>query len=299
MIGATAARAELDLNQRDFELAVQLGEVRAVTAAATPGTPDRLMVPRAELDRLTAEPGFPDAFHARLRLVGTVTGADLLGISRDRFTRLARAGCFRPARWYLNRYRALVWLYPVAEVTAFADENPGRLTGRLPEEVRERLDDGLDLRARGWRARRVGQLVERAPDAWHEAAVWVALLGPDQAADLLTDRHDRARLTEFRPSLLTDRPVSRTDEEPSPGVPLTADDPEEIAAARSALAAALRRAERAEPAPAPPRRCGTVTRRGQRWPWPRGSLPLCGPRDTRRGPRRTGERTDPPAVRPT
>jgi hypothetical protein len=193
-----------------------------------------------------------------------VTGSESLGITRDRFLKLARAGCFRPARWYVNQYRAVVWLYPGEEVAAFADEHPEWLTGRLPEEVRARLAEGLDLRAPGWRLRRAAQLASHAPDAWHEAAVWLALLGPEQAADLVADDAERLRLVVPRPTLLPDRP-----EDPRPpaldgppAVALTAQDPQEIAYARRSLSAALARARAAN-------RCSrTVTQAGQRPKWP-------------------------------
>ncbi len=296
LVAATLARAELGLDHWDFELAVRLGQVRAVTvpapASGGSGPPGRRMVARAELDRLKAEPGFPEGLRARLRLVGAVTGAELLGISRDRFVRLSKADCFRPARWYVNRYHAVVWLYLADEVTDFAAEHPDWMTGRLPEEVRERLDDGLDLRGRGWRARTVGQLVARAPDAWHEAAVWLALLGPDEAADLLPADPERSRLLEARPSLLSGRPVGRAAAEPA-DVPLTADDPEEITFARRSLTAALERAARGQEPP-DGSCCRTVTSRAQRWPWPRRSLPPSGPHVTRRGPRQGGVHRPPP-----
>ncbi|MDI5966268.1 DUF6397 family protein [Streptantibioticus silvisoli] len=250
LLPLSEARAELGLECEEFDLAVRTGEVWTV---AVPGGPDasppRVMALRAALARLTAETGYPTTLRQRLRLVGAVTGAEALSITRDRFVRLARAGCFRPARWYVNRYRAVVWLYPVDEVTAFADEHPGWLTGVLPEEVRTALADGLDLRACGWRLRTAGLLAARAPDAWHEAAVWLALLGPEQAEDLLPGAPMGRRLADACPALLPFRTGAWTDGA-VPAVHLTADDPAEIAHARLCLASALARTRHLPPPPA-------------------------------------------------
>ncbi|WP_435852336.1 DUF6397 family protein [Streptomyces sparsogenes] len=118
---ARAAR-ELGLKLSELELAVQLGEVRAVAVGAvgTVGAMGR-RVARAELLRVAAAEGFPGALRARLRVVGTAEGAELMGISPGRFTRLARGGFLTPVRFYVNRYRAVVWLYPAAELAAFAN----------------------------------------------------------------------------------------------------------------------------------------------------------------------------------
>lgn len=241
-------------------------------APRDPQAHDRPAVRGALADRAGAarprQDVLPDRPRDR-RLVGSVTGAELIGVSRDRFTRLARAGCLRPAHWYLNRYRALVWLYPADEVLAFAAAHPEWLTGRLPGRLRDRLADGTDLRARGWRDRRTAQLVAQAPDPWQEAAVWCALLGPGGAAGLLRDDGERSRLAALAPEFA-----------PEPGrpgevsaVPLTADDPEEVAAARLSLATALDRARtagsRSRTACSRTACSRTVTRRGQRRPWPR------------------------------
>ena len=190
------------------------------------------------------------------RLVGTVTGSELLGVSRGRFLLLARAGCLCPARWYVNRYRALVWLYPAEEVVAFAGARPEWLTGRLPEAVRAGLDRGLDLRPGTWRARRTDLLVARAADARQEVAVWFSLLGAERSADLLPDPGERLRMAGERVSLLTGAPAAAAGEEGCP-VPLVAQDVAETAHARARLSEAL---ERARPAPSasadPPRAPG-------------------------------------------
>ncbi|PWI41861.1 DUF6397 family protein [Streptomyces sp. ICBB 8177] len=244
------ARAELCLDAKEFELAVELGEVR--TAVVDPGVPRRRPVPRREVDRLVAEHGFPDALRERLHLVGAVTGAELLGITRGRFACLARAGCFRPARWYVNRYRATVWLYLASDVLGFAEEHDDWLIGRLPKAVREKARSGVDLRAQGWRARRVEQLVAAAVDAWDEAAAWAALLAADDRAGLIADADERRALTALVPSLSSVRPGGPPGPTVEPAAPLVADDPDEIAFARLSLAHALERARAHSPAPAVP-----------------------------------------------
>ncbi|MEU1626549.1 DUF6397 family protein [Streptomyces sp. NPDC020096] len=247
-LGLAAARAELGLNQRDFELAVQLGEVRTVPGERRESVSEHRMVARAELERLRAEEGFPDALRDRLRLVGTVAGAELLGTSRDRFGKLARAGCFRPARWYVNRYQAMVWLYLAREVRDFAAAHGGLLAGRLPGELRARVEADGDLRARGWRARHVERLVADAEDAWQEAAVWAALLGPAEVARVVRDRRERDHLRELLPALPHGRPGMYA-ARPVIEAQLVADDPEEIVFGRLCLGHALERARAAHPAP--------------------------------------------------
>lgn len=303
LVPEAVARRVLRLTAEEFELAVELGHVRVgavpVTGGAWGSRGERVMT-RAELDRAAAELHRAGAGREtaegprdRLRLVGTIDGAAALGISRDRFTRLARAGLFRPARWYLNRYHAVVWLYSEAEVIAFGDGHPGWMTGRLPEGTRRSLEEGTDLRARGWRARRSALLSAQAPDSWHEAAVWWALLGPGEAADLLGGGRERSRLTALRPSLLTGPPDGQAAGD-SP-VRLVADDPEEIASARACLAQALRRARDVDTS----RRscCRTVTGCRQRGPYlrslftrvvragPAGACGASGSRHTRSLPR--------------
>lgn len=195
-LGMQRAREELCLEVEEFEVALQTGEVR--TAPAVGG---RRRVVREDVDRLRAEEGFPDRLRARLELVGSIEGAALIGISRERFTRLAKGGFLRPVRWYVNRYRAVVWLYLAEDVRRFARAHPTLLEGRLPAELRDALDEGEDHRARGWRARRVEELVRDAEGAWGEAAAWSALLGPERAADAVPDTRERAYLRRLCPAL--------------------------------------------------------------------------------------------------
>lgn len=246
LLGLERARVELGLDQDEFDLALQLGEVRTVTCA-----PGLWKVPRREIARLAAEDGHPDALLRRVRLVGAAAAAETLGSGRDRFVRLARAGCVRPVRWYANRYRAVVWMYRAVDLEEFAAHRPelirGRLPGRLPDGLREALEDGRDRRPRGWRERRTAQLVRDAFDAWEEAAVWAALLGPGVVADAVPDPCERAHLHRLRAALPPGRAGRAT---PEQVMTLTrADAPEEITSGLLALGDALGRARALRPAP--------------------------------------------------
>jgi hypothetical protein len=166
-------------------------------------------VPRAELARLRAAEDFPEGLRERLRVVDGGGGAGLLGISASRFARLARAGCFSPVRFYVNRYRTVVWLYLAAELFAFAANRREMLSGPLPRGLRSLLAEGMDLRARHWRGRRVGQLCRQAGGPWEAAAARAAVLGDDALREAVPDADERARLLALRPELtpLTRRPA--------------------------------------------------------------------------------------------
>jgi hypothetical protein len=101
--------------------------------------PWRRRVPRGELERLRAAPGFPSTLLDRTRLVDGAAGARLLGVGTARFARLARGGCFSPVRFHLNRYRAVVWRYPAEELRLFAERWPELLRGPAPEGLRRVL----------------------------------------------------------------------------------------------------------------------------------------------------------------
>jgi hypothetical protein len=237
------AREELGLDFSLFELALQLGEIRTVPRGA-----GQWRVPVDEVTRLRDAEGHPQALLDRLRLVTSTEGAAMIGISRDRLVRLARLGLIRPVRWYVNRYRALVWVYLGQELREFAAASPALLEGRLPAGLREAPDAGEDQRARGWRSRRVAQLVRDSHDAWEEAAVWAALLGPEVADEALPDPLERARLRDIRAALPPGRPGPLASPELIRGL-TTADDPDEIALALIGLADALGRARSEQPAP--------------------------------------------------
>ncbi|MDX3235515.1 DUF6397 family protein [Streptomyces sp. ME03-5709C] len=246
-LGMQRAREELRLDPEAFEVALQIGEVR--TAPAVGG---RRRVVREDVDRLREEEGFPERLRARLEVVGGIEGAALIGVSRERFTRLAKAGFLRPVRWYVNRYRAVVWLYLAEDVRRFARAHPGLLEGRLPAELREALAAGEDHRARGWRARRVEELVRDAEDAWGEASAWSALLGPRAAADVVPDDRERAYLRRLCPVIPAGSTGSQTTRELIEALTV-ASHPEELGFARVSLADAMLRARAARPAPPPER----------------------------------------------
>ncbi|MBL1100356.1 DUF6397 family protein [Streptomyces coffeae] len=238
-----AARA-LGLRPRELELAVQLGEVHTV------GTGARPRVAHAELARLTTAEGFPEALAARLRVVGTADGADLLGISPGRLTRLARGGFFAPVRFYVNRYRVVVWIYLAADLTELAARRPELLSGRTPPGLSAALAAGEDRRAESWRRRRIEQLLARTEEPWARAAVLASALAPDDLAVVVGDPHERSQLRELRPALIRVRPDSGPVREVIDRT-VTADDPREIRRYGAALTEALRDVRASLPAPCP------------------------------------------------
>ncbi|OMI90887.1 hypothetical protein BSZ07_05675 [Streptomyces sp. M1013] len=243
------AARELGLRRSEFDLAVQLGRVRTVPDDAGGGR----RVPRDEIDRIRTADGFPEALRAGVRAVGTTEGAALMDVTTARFTRLARLGLLVPVKFYVNRYRAVVWLYLADELRQFrADErNTALLKGRTPEGLRDQLGEGLDLRPRNWRGRHLGFLLRQTDDPWARAAAIASLLDAAEISDVVIDPYERSHLRRFRPALATHG---------SPGSPaaqlaeeiVTAADPDEIDWLRSDLAAAVDTARRHRPAPRPP-----------------------------------------------
>ncbi|MFF8955517.1 DUF6397 family protein [Streptomyces sp. NPDC014894] len=242
---AGAARL-LELKRSEFDLAVQLGHVRAPSRAGG-GAPG---VARAEIERLRGSRGFPEELRERVRTVGTREGAELLGISPARFTRLARTGHFAPVTVHTNRYHAVVWRYLAVELREFAEDCPDLLSGRTPPALREMLDEGEDRRARAWRGRRLGTLLRVVRDPWERSAAVAALLDPVTVAEVVTDPYERACLRLLRPEPVPPRPLSPPAQEVLDRLRV-ADRPDEVLRYRVSLALALRQARRACPPPAP------------------------------------------------
>ncbi|MEU9118268.1 DUF6397 family protein [Streptomyces sp. NPDC048506] len=264
------AARELELRSGEFELAVQLGEVRTVPAGTgdRPGStaaPPRRRVPADEIAGLRAEPGFPEALRERIRTVSTNEAAALMGVGPGRALRLTRAGCFGPVRFYVNRYGAVVWLYLASEVVDFAEREPGLLRGATPTAMRVMLEAGQDRRARQWRSRRVAQLMGQTEDPWEAAAAIAAVLPPEELASVADNPLERALLRRLRPTLtmvLTATPAACEAVERA----LTADEFDEVLWYRVNLARALRQARTEDPARlrspvATPTPCGTSPER--------------------------------------
>ncbi|MFF9045686.1 DUF6397 family protein [Streptomyces parvulus] len=244
-----AARV-LGLKRSEFDLAVHLGRIR--TAPDDGGGGGRIT--HEEIERLRAADGFPEALRASVRTVGTTEGAALVQVTKSRFTRLARLGLLVPVKFYLNRYRAVVWLYLADEVEQFAgdERNAPLLKGRTPEGMRDQLGEGLDLRPRNWRGRYLGFLLRQADDPWARAAAVASLLDGVEVAEVVRDPYERSHLHRFQPV----RPSHG-----SPGSPgaqlaeeiMTAADPDEIEWLRADLADAVAAARERRPAPRPAR----------------------------------------------
>lgn len=240
------AAEELELRRDEFKLATQLGLVRTVPV----GGGERRRVERAEIDRLRAAPDFPEGLRERVRAVGTREAAALLSVPQDRFTRLARTGHLSPVRFYLNRYRAVVWMYLAAEVTEFALSHPALLAGRLPQDVRERLDAHEDARPRNWRARRLALLLRATDDPWARAAAIASMLHPVHLAEVVGDPYERAHLDRLRPPPQSGHAVSPAAREVTERLAL-ADEPDEVLWHRMSLTLALEEARADHPAPHP------------------------------------------------
>ncbi|MDJ1132924.1 DUF6397 family protein [Streptomyces iconiensis] len=195
------AAGELGLWPRELELAVHTEEVR--TVPGVPGGPRR--VTREEIERVKSAEGFPELLRERLRLVGASEGATLMGISLSRFARLARTGHFSPVRFYVNRYRTVVWLYLAHELREFVDSSPELLKERMPRERREALKAGLDERGRRWRSRRVRQLETEAGGPWELAAARASVLDDDALAEAVPAADEQARLRALMPALAEER----------------------------------------------------------------------------------------------
>ncbi|CAM5674564.1 hypothetical protein STENM327S_00154 [Streptomyces tendae] len=192
---------------------------------------------------------------AGVRTVGTTQGAALMEVTTARFTRLARLGLLVPVTFYVNRYRAVVWLYLAEELRQFrADErNTALLKGRTPEGLRDRLGKTCVLATGG-------------EGTWDSCSVRRTTRGPGprrwrRCSTPPTSRTSSRIPTRALPSRRF-RPVPATHGSPgSPAAQLaeeiaTAADPDEVDWLRSDLAAALDTARRHRPAPGPARRAG-------------------------------------------
>lgn len=246
MITVTRAAAELELRRGEFALAVHLGIVRV--DARQPG--GRAGVRREEIDRLRSEDGFPETLQERVRTVGTAEGARLLGISPVRFSRLARAGCVTPVAFYLNRYRAVVWLYLAQELGGLAARSPELMVGNSPPWMRSRLDAGTDCRARSWRSRRTERLLALTEDPWARGAVVGEALDPVQLAEVVDDPYERAYLGRVRPVPVFGQGGSAAGREAMARLML-ADEPDEILWRRVTLGMELDSARELRAAPRP------------------------------------------------
>ncbi|MER7407330.1 DUF6397 family protein [Streptomyces sp. NPDC000070] len=244
------AARELGLKRGEFDLAVNLGLIRSVPDEGGGGG---RRVARAEIDRLRAADGFPGALRERVATAGTNEGAKLMDVTPTRFTSLARFGLLVPVRFYLNRYRAVVWLYLAEELRQFAAEksNARLLTGRTPAEMREGLKAGLDRRPRNWRGRHIGFLLRQAgDDPWAHAAAVACLLDPADVAEVVEDPYERAHLNRCRPRL----PAHGAPGSPAAELAetlMTASEPDEVAWFRADLAHTMETARRQHPAPRP------------------------------------------------
>ncbi|WP_051764514.1 DUF6397 family protein [Streptomyces sp. NRRL F-5135] len=245
-VGIARAAQELCLRRGEFELAAELGHVRTIAGPVA----GRRQVSRREIDRLRAAEGFPDALRERVRTVGTAEGAELMLISPGRFGRLARAGFITPVRFYLNRYRAIVWLYLADELRQFAERERTLLSGRFPKGLDGGTAAGRDLRARNWRGRRIGRLLHECAGPWERAAVVAGVLDPAQLAELVPDPYERAYVRRLMPELSQVHPQSETARGKVRRL-LVADDPDEIQWHRAGLTLLLETARCAHPAPRP------------------------------------------------
>ncbi|APU39102.1 MULTISPECIES: DUF6397 family protein [unclassified Streptomyces] len=197
LVGSAVAAGELGLSRGELARAVQLGIVRA--GPPTAGGAARFA--RAELARVReAAAGPPDALRRQVETVaGAQEAAGVLGVGPSRFTRLVRCGHLTPVGYRINRYRAVVWLYLVAELKEFAGREPLMLRGTASAEDRELLAAKGDLRPRTWRGRHVGLLLRRTADPWARAAVLAAVLPEDELRAAVPDPAERIVLAALAP----------------------------------------------------------------------------------------------------
>ncbi|MFD4985525.1 DUF6397 family protein [Streptomyces sp. NPDC058374] len=208
-LSAESAARALGLRQSEVETAVGLGLLATTRGAGGPG--ERPKVPVTEIPRLLAAPDHPDGLRAQVASVSARDGAALLGITEERFAKLARLGLLTPVRCHLNRYHCVVWQYLADELRAVRRHQAPHLTGQLPAPLRSLLATGDDARPRTWRRRILAQRLSRAGTSWERAAAVAALLPRAYTAALLTPDEQR-RLDAARPRPLFARARSRAAE---------------------------------------------------------------------------------------
>ncbi|GFH68805.1 MULTISPECIES: DUF6397 family protein [Streptomyces] len=208
-LSAEAAARALGLRQSEVETAVGLGLLATTRGTGRPG--ERPKVPAGEIRRLHGSLDGPDGLRAQVATTGARDGAALLGITEERFAKLARLGLLVPVRCRLNRYHCVVWRYLAEELRTVRRHQVVPLTGQLPAPLRRLLATGDDARPRSWRRRVLSQRLDRAGTAWERAAAVAALLPRPHPAALLTPDELR-HLEAVRPRALFARARSRTAE---------------------------------------------------------------------------------------
>ncbi|MFJ6938698.1 DUF6397 family protein [Streptomyces sp. NPDC101132] len=229
-VGFARAAEELGLRRAEFETAREMGLLRPDAG------PERFS--RTELDRIRCREGFPEALRERVRTVGTVSGAALLGTGTERLRSLARCGYVTPAGYRVNRYRALVWLYLARELREFGERRPELLAGPLPPADRERLGAGADVRARNWRGRYTGLRLRRTADPWERAAVIASVLAEGELAAVVPDAGERTVLAGLAPPPPFGHPYAPAAAAVAAPL-LRADQPDEVLWYRASLELAL------------------------------------------------------------
>ncbi|MGW2264394.1 DUF6397 family protein [Streptomyces koyangensis] len=208
-MSAEAAARALGVRQNELETAVGLGLLATTEGTGEPG--ERPKVPASEIRRLLPSVDQPDGLRAQVATTGARDGAALLGITEERFAKLARLGLLTPVRCHLNRYHCVVWRYLADELRAVRCHQAPHLTGQLPPPLRQLLATGDDARPRTWRRRVLAQRLGRAGTTWERAAAVAALLPRSHTAALLTPDEQRS-LDAARPRPLFARARSATAE---------------------------------------------------------------------------------------
>ncbi|QRF05725.1 hypothetical protein G9U55_28575 [Streptomyces koyangensis] len=279
-VSAEAAARALGVRQNELETAVGLGLLATTEGTGEPG--ERPKVPASEIRRLLPSVDQPDGLRAQVATTGARDGAALLGITEERFAKLARLGLLTPVRCHLNRYHCVVWRYLADELRAVRRHQAPHLTGQLPPPLRQLLATGDDARPRTWRRRVLAQRLGRAGTTWERAAAVAALLPRSHTAALLTPDEQRS-LDAARPRPLFARARSATAEralEPLARA-LPGPETEQYAAEFAELL------DEARTAPRPPHRVPRLRRPAGRLRRPTPTRPPQSPGPGSTGPART------------